>query len=51
MKLCIKDYEQNWVLKYRGYLHKYIQDEMEFMNISSLCKTYWYIVKIEQKFK
>jgi hypothetical protein len=32
-------------------LHKYIQDEMEFLDISSLGTTYRYAVKIEQKFK
>jgi hypothetical protein len=39
------------VLKYRGALHRYIQIEMEFMNISSLGAAYRYVVKIEQKFK
>jgi hypothetical protein len=49
--LGIKDYEQNLVLKYRGALHKYIQTEMDFMDISSLSDAYQYVVKIEQKFK
>lgn len=35
-KLCIKDIERNLVLKYHSYLHKYIQDEMEFLDISSI---------------
>ena len=39
------------VLKYRGCLHKYIEDEMEFLDISSLGTAYRYDVKIEQKFK
>jgi hypothetical protein len=51
MKLGIKDSEQNLVLKYCGFSTKYIQDEMEFLDISSLGITYRYAVKIEQKFK
>jgi hypothetical protein len=39
------------VLKYCGALHKYIQTEMDFLDISSLDSTYRYVVKIEQKFK
>eukprot|EP00253_Pinus_taeda_P019020 PITA_19020 len=50
-QLAIKDSELHLVLKYRGCLHRYIQEEMEFMNISSLGTTYRYVVKIEQKFK
>ena len=50
-KLGIKDTEHNLILKYRGCLHKYIQEEMEFLNISSLGIAYRYAVKIEQKFK
>ena len=50
-KLGIKDSEQHLILKYRGCLHKYIQEEMEFLNISSLGIAYRYAVKIEQKFK
>jgi hypothetical protein len=50
-KLGIKDSEKHLVLKYRGCLHRYIQDEMEFLDISSLGTTYRYAVKIEQKFK
>ena len=33
-KLGIKYSERNLVLKYRSCLHRYIQDEMEFLNIS-----------------
>ena len=51
MKLGIKDSKWKLVLKYHDYLHKYIQDEMEFLNLSSLGATYWYTVKTEQKFK
>ena len=40
MKLGIKDSKLNLVLKYRDFLHKYIQDEMEFLNISFLGTTY-----------
>jgi hypothetical protein len=50
-KIGIKSSEQNLVLKYRGALHKYIQTEMEFLDISSLGATYRYVVKIKQKFK
>jgi hypothetical protein len=39
------------VLKYRGALHRYIQTEMDFLDISSLGAAYRYAVKIEQKFK
>jgi hypothetical protein len=39
------------VLKYRGALHRYIQNEMEFLDISSLGAAYRYAVKIEQKLK
>jgi hypothetical protein len=50
-KLGIKDSEQHMVLKNRGALHRYIQTEMEFLDISSLHKAYQYVVKIEQKLK
>ena len=50
-KLGIKDSEKHLVLKYRSCLHIYIQEEMEFLDISSLGTAYWYIAKIEQKFK
>jgi hypothetical protein len=46
----IKDSERHLVLKYRGALHRYIQIEMDFLNISLLGVTYRYAVKIEQKF-
>ena len=46
-KLGIKDSKKNLVLKYRGCLHRYIQEEMKFLDISSLGT----IAKIEQKFK
>jgi len=49
--LGIKDTEQHLILKYRGCLHKYIQEEIEFLNISSLGTAYRYAVKVEQKFK
>ena len=51
MKLGIKDSENYLVLKYSGCLHRYIQNEMEFLNISSLSTTYRYDVKVEQTFK
>eukprot|EP00253_Pinus_taeda_P035157 PITA_35157 len=50
-KLGIKDSKQHLVLKYRGCLHKYIQEEIEFLNIPSLGTAYRYVVKVEQKFK
>ena len=50
-KLGIKDSELHLVLKYRGALHRYIQTEMDFLDISSLSVSYRYSVKIEQKFK
>ena len=50
-KLGIKDTERHLVLKYHGFLHKYIQYEMEFLDISSLSTTYRYAVKIDQTFK
>eukprot|EP00253_Pinus_taeda_P027104 PITA_27104 len=50
-KLGIKDSEKHLILKYRGCLHKYIQEEIEFFNISSLGTTNRYAVKVEQTFK
>ena len=50
-KLDIRDFEQNLVLEYHGCLHKYIETEMEFLNISSLGAAYRYVVKIEQTIK
>ena len=50
-KLGIRDSEWNLVLKYHGFLNKYIQTKMEFLDISSLGVTYRYAIKIEQKFK
>ena len=47
----IKDSKWHLVLKYRGALHKYIQTEMDFLDILSLGASYRYAVKIEQKFK
>ena len=49
--LGIKDLEKHLVLKYRSCLHRYIQEEMEFLDISSLGATYRYAAKIEQKFE
>ena len=50
-ELCIKDSEWHLVLKYCGALHKYIQTELDFLDISSLSAAYWYAIKIEKKFK
>jgi hypothetical protein len=49
-KLGIKDSERHLVLKYYGDLHRYIQTEMDFLDISSLV-AYRYAIKIEYKFK
>ena len=46
-----EDSEKHLVLKYRSCLHIYIQEEMEFLDISSLGTTYWYASKIQQKIK
>jgi len=46
MKLGIKDSKKNLVLKYHGYLHRYILDEMEFLGMSSLSTTYRYAIKV-----
>ena len=51
INLGIKDSKKHLVLKYRGCLHRYIQEEMEFLNIYSLGTAYWYATKIEHKFK
>ena len=50
-KLGIKDSEKHLGLKYRSCLDRYIQEEMEFLDISSLGTAYRYAAKIEQKFK
>jgi hypothetical protein len=50
-KLGIKYSERHLVLKHCGALHRYIQTEMEFLDISSLGAAYRYAVKIEQKLK
>jgi hypothetical protein len=50
-KLGIKDFERHRVLKYRGALHRYIQTEMDFLDISSIGDAYRYAVKIKQKVK
>ena len=50
-KLGIKDLEIHLVLNYHGCLQKHIQEEMEFLEITSLGMAYRYATKIEQKFK
>ena len=50
-KFGIKESKRHLVLKYHGALHRYIQTEMDFLDISSLSATYQYVVKIEKKFK
>ena len=51
IKLGIKDSEWHLVLKYWGALHRYIQTEMDFLDISSLSAAYRYAAKIEHNFK
>jgi hypothetical protein len=50
-KMFIKYFERHLVLNYRGDLHRYIQTEMEFLDISLLGDAYQYAVKIKQKFR
>ena len=45
-KLGIKDSEKHLVLKYHSFLHKYMQEEMRFLDISSLGMAYRYAAKI-----
>jgi hypothetical protein len=45
--LGIKDFERHLILKYRNFFHKYIQIEIEFLDIASLGTTYRYAFKIE----
>jgi hypothetical protein len=47
-KIGIKDSERHLVLKYHGALHRYIQTEMDFLDISSLGVAYRYVVKIDR---
>jgi hypothetical protein len=49
--LGIKYSEKPLVLKYHNFFHRYIWEEMQFLNISSLGTKYQYASKIEQKFK
>jgi hypothetical protein len=48
-KLGIKYSKRNIMLKYRGGLHRYIQFEMEFLDISSLGVAYRYAVKSSRR--
>jgi hypothetical protein len=49
-KLVITESKRHLVLKYHGDLHRYIQTEMDFLDMSSLGVAYRYVVKIEKKF-
>ena len=51
VKLGIEDSEKHQILKYRSGLHRYIQTEMEFLNIETLATAYKYATKIELKQK
>ena len=42
-------FKKHLVLKYHSCLHRYIQEEMEFLDISLLSTAYRYAAKIEQK--
>ena len=48
-KLGIEDSEKHQVLKYHCGLHRYIQNEMEFLNIETFTTAYKYAPKIELK--
>ena len=50
-KLGIKDSKIHLVLNYCSFLKKYIQEEMDFLEITSLGMTYRYATNIEKKFK
>jgi hypothetical protein len=50
-KLGIKYSEHHLVLKYHNCLHRYIQIEMEFLDIASLGTTYRYACQDREKFK
>jgi hypothetical protein len=50
-KMGIKYSEWHLVLKYRGALQRYIQTEMDFLDVSSLGPAYGYIFKMNHKFR
>ena len=50
-KLGIKDSKKHRVMKYNCGLHRYIQIEMDFLNIATLPNAFKYASKIEEKFK
>jgi hypothetical protein len=50
-KLHIGDSKRHLVLKYHNGLHRYIQVDMDFLDVSSLRFAYRYVVKIKHKFK
>ena len=45
--LGIKYLEKHLVLKYCSFFHRYIQEEMDFLDITSLGVAYQYVAKIE----
>ena len=45
--LGIKYSERHLALKYHNFLHKHIQEEMDFLDITSLSTAYRYAAKIE----
>ena len=50
-KLVIKEYQKHLVLKDHSFLHKYVQTQMRFLDISSLGSIYQYVFKIKHKLK
>jgi hypothetical protein len=50
IKLCIQHYEYHLVLKHCSNIHKCIEIEMKFLDISLFGATYHYVVNIENKF-
>ena len=46
-KLGIKDSKRHMVLKYCSCFHRYIQTEMDFLDITSLGMTYRYVVEVD----
>ena len=50
-KVGYKIFREHLVLKYQSCLDRYIQEEMEFLDISSLGVAYRYAAKIKQRFK
>ena len=50
-RLGVQEEEKLFVLKYVNGLSQYIQQEMEFLNVSTLTDAFHYTVKLEDKQK